>query len=70
MKDFYFNSCLREAGDISSNEEVSAGEECGLEAGGDPGGWEVSLAFFFFLKTILSLLNCLGKKKHFKIILI
>ena len=48
MKDFYFISCLREAGDVSSNEEVSAGEERGLEAGGDPGGWEVSLFFKIF----------------------
>ena len=46
MKGFHFISCLREAGDVSSDEEVSAGEERGLEAGGDPGGWEVSLVFF------------------------
>ena len=48
MKDFYFISCLREAGDVSSNEDVSAGEERGLEAGGDPGGCEVSLVFKIF----------------------
>ena len=52
MKDFYFISSLREAGDISSNEEVSAGEERGLEAGGDPGGWEVSLCFFFLFFSV------------------
>ena len=52
MKDFYFIFCLREAGDVSSNEDVSAGEERGLEAGGDPGGCEVSLVFKIFFNVV------------------